>query len=84
MIAEGSQKNNIIILMGSPCYVAHNTANKVTKWFLKVPNKFNVAELPVEIYFHFDYSLKRQNNFVEFCDLCDQQYCEIIKLHSVR
>ena len=38
----------------------------------------------MDVYFHFDYSSKRKNLFVEFCKFCDQQYCKIIKFHSVR
>ena len=70
--------------MGCPYHIAHNAASKATKVFLKVADNFDVEALLVGIYFHFDYSSKRKNSFVEFCDLCDQQYCKIIKFHSVR
>ena len=38
----------------------------------------------MNIYFHFDYSSKRKNLFIGFCEFCGQQYCKIIKFHSVR
>ena len=37
----------------------------------------------MDIYCQFDYSSKRKNLFVEFCELCDQQYNKINKLLSV-
>ena len=66
-----------------PYSIAHNAASKPTKAFVKVADKFDVEELLVDIYFHFGYSSKRKNLFVEFCELCDQLYCKIIKFHSV-
>ena len=36
----------------------------------------------MDIFFHFSSKLK--NLFVEFCEFCDQQYCKILKFHSVR
>ena len=38
----------------------------------------------MDIYFHFNYSSKYKNLFVEFCEFCDQQYCKIINFHSVQ
>ena len=38
----------------------------------------------MDVYFHFDYSSKRKNILVEFCELCDQNYCKILRFHSVR
>ena len=84
VIVEARNKNEHIILMGCPCHIAHNAASKATKAFVKVANNFNVEEILVDIYFHFDYSSKRKNLFVEFCEFCDQEYCKIIKFHSVR
>ena len=69
--------------MGCPCHIAHNTANKATNSFVKVANNFDVEQLLVDIYFHFDYSSKRKNLLTEFCEFCDQQYCKIIKFHSI-
>ena len=45
---------------------------------------FDIKELLVDIYFHFDYSSKHKNLLVEFCQFCDQEYRKIIKFHSVR
>ena len=83
VIAEAREKNEHIILTCCPCHIAHNAASKATKAFVKVADNFNVEELLVDIYFHFDYSSKRKNLFVKFCELCDQLYCKIIKFHSV-
>ena len=84
VIVEARKKNEHIILMGCPCHIAHNAASKATKAFVKVADNFDVEELLVDIYFHFDYSSKRKNLLVEFCEFCGQQYCKIIKFHSVR
>lgn len=84
VIVEARKKNEDIILMGCPCHVAHNTASKATNSFVKVANNFDVEQFLVDIYFHFDYSSKRKNLLAEFCEFCDQQYCKIIKFHSVR
>ena len=70
--------------MGCHCHIAHNTAGKSTKAFCNsLQNSFDVEELLVDIYFHFDYSSKRKNLFAEFCSFCDQSYAKIIKFHSV-
>ena len=45
--------------------MAHNTARHATKTFEKFVI-FNAEELLVDLYFHFDYSLKRKN-LPEFC-----------------
>ena len=84
LIVEARKKNEHIILMVCPRHIAHNAASKATKAFVKVADNFDVAELLVDIHFHFDYSSERKNLFVEFCEFCDQQYCKIIKFHSVR
>ena len=84
VIVEARKKNEHIILMGCQCHIAYNAASKATKAFVKVVDNFDVEELIVDIYFHFDYLSKRKNVFVEFCELCDQQYCKIVKFHSVR
>ena len=80
---EASKKNEDIILMGWLCHIAHNTASKATNSFVKVANNFDVEQFLVDVYFHFDYSSKRKNLLAEFCEFCDQQYCKIIKFHSV-
>ena len=74
-----------LILMGCPCHIAHNTAGKSTEAFCdSLNNSFDVEELIVDIFFHFDYSSKRKNLFAKFCSFCDQNYAKIIKFHSVR
>ena len=70
--------------MGCPCHIAHNAASKATKAFVKIVDDFDIEELLVDIYFHFDYSSKRKNLFVEFCEFCDQEYSKILNFHSVR
>ena len=82
VIVEARKKNEHITLIG--CYIVHNAVSKARKAFVKVADNFDVEELLVDIYFHFDYSSKRKNLFVEFCEFCDQQYCKSIKFHSVR
>lgn len=83
VIVEARKKNEDIILMGCPCHIAHNAAKKATDVFSKI-NGFDIDELLVDVYFHFDYSSKRKNLFAEFCDFCDQDYRKILKFHSVR
>ena len=47
--------------MGCPCHIADNAASKATKAFVKVADNFDVEELLVDLYFHFDYSSKYKN-----------------------
>ena len=85
LIVEATKKNEHIILMGCPCHIAHNTVRKSTKAFCNhLLEHFDVEELLVDIYFHFDNSSKRKNLLAEFNSFCDQNYCKIIKFHSVR
>ena len=84
VIVEARKKNKDIILMGCPCHIVHNTVSKATKAFVNVVKEFDVEQLLVDVYFHFDYSSKRKNLLVQYCDFCDQQYSKIIKFHSVR
>ena len=84
LIVETRKRNNNIFLMGCPCHIAHNAAKKATTAFEKIVNNFDIEQLLVDIYFHFDYSSKRKNLLVEFCDFCDQKYFKILKFHSVR
>ena len=84
MLDVHKKKNEHITSMGCPCHIAYDAASKTTKVFVKVADNFDVEELLVDIQFHFDYSSKRKNLFVEFSEFCDQQYCKIIKFYSVR
>ena len=85
LIADAREKNENIVLMGSPCHIAQNAARKTTKAFCNhLLERFDVEELLVDIYFHFGNSSKRKNILAEFNSFCDQNYCKIIKFHSVR
>ena len=84
VIVEAREKNGNIILMGCPCHIAHNTASKATKAFVKIVDDFDIKELLVDIYFHFDYSSKRKKLFVEFCEFCNREYSKILKFQSDR
>ena len=77
------KKNENIILMECRCHIAHNTTKKATGAFCQLSN-FNIEEILVNIYYHFDYSSKRKNLLADFCEFCDQEYCKILKFHSVR
>ena len=83
LIVEVRKQNENVILMGCPCYIAHNTAGKSTKFCNPITEHFDIEELLVDIYFHCDYSSTRKNTLVEFCTFCNQEYCKIIQLHSV-
>ena len=83
LIVEARKMNSNIILMGCPCHMAHNTARKAEREFEKYVD-FNVEQLLIDIYFHFDYSSKRKNMLVEFCEFCSQEYHKILKFLSVR
>ena len=84
LITKAREKNSDIILMGCPCHMAHNTAQHAVKMFEGCLKDFNIEELLVDIYYHFDYSSKRKNLLSEFCDFCDQKYHKILKFHSIR
>ena len=85
LIDEARKKNEHIVLMGCPCHIAHNTARKSTKALCyHLLEHFDVEELLVDIYLHFNHSSKRKNLLVEFNSFCNKNYCKIIKCHSVR
>ena len=85
LTVEARKKNEHFVLMGFSCHIAHNTARKSTKTFCNhLPEHFDVEELLVDIYFHFNHSPKRKNLLAEFNSFSDQNYCKIIKAHSVR
>ena len=69
--------------MGCPCHMAHDTARHATKAFEKFVI-FNAEELLVDLYFHFDYSLKRKNLLLEFCAFFDQDFYKNLTFHSTR
>ena len=83
MITKAREKNDEIILIGCPCHMAHNTARHATKAFEKF-FIFNAEELLVDLYFHFDYSLKRKNLLLEFCAFFDQDFYKNLTFHSTR
>ena len=56
-IVEIITQNDNVILMDCPWHIAHNTARKSTKAFC---DHFEIEELLVDIYFHFNYSSKRK------------------------
>ena len=60
LITKAREKNSDIILMGCPCHMAHNTAPHAVKMFEGCLRDFNIEELLVDIYYHFDYSSKRK------------------------
>ena len=79
LIVEARKKSECVVLMGCPCHIAHNTARKSTKAFCNhLLEHFDVEELLVDIYFHFNHSSKRKNLLAEFNSFCDQNYCKII------
>ena len=82
LIVKARKMNENIILMGCPCHMAHNTAGKAEKEFEKYVD-FNAEQFLVDLYFHFDYSSKRKNLLVEFCDFCGQEFHKILKFLSV-
>ena len=85
LTVEVRKRNENVILMGCPCHIAHNTAGKCTKAFCDhITEHFDIEELLVDTYFHFDYSSKIKNTPVELCAFYNQEYCKIIRFHSVR
>ena len=62
--------------------MAHNMVLKAEKEFEKHVD-FNAEQFLVDLYFHFDYSSKRKNQLVEFCDISEQEYQKILKFVSI-
>ena len=62
--------------------MAHNAACHAKKSFGKCVI-FNAEELLVDLYFHFDYSSKRKDLFLEFCTFHVQDSYKILKFYKL-
>ena len=63
----------------------HNISFHATKEFCKqLHDNFNIEDLLVDIYFHFDRSSKGKNILVDFCAFCDNEYSKILQFSPVR
>ena len=62
--------------------VSRENANQMAK--SKKKKGFNSEEFLVDLYFHFEYSSKKQNLLCEYFEFYNQDNAKIIKFHSVR
>ena len=82
-MVEVRKRNSNIFLMECPSDIVHNASKKTAIAKEKVVDNIHIAQLFLDILFHFDYSSKHKNLLVEFCDFCNQKYFKILKFHSV-
>ena len=82
LMTKAREKNDEIVLMCCPCHMAHNAACHAKKAFGKFVI-FNAEELLVDLYFHFDYSSKRKDLFLEFCNFHVQDSYKILKFYKL-
>ena len=75
--------NPSVYFVGCPCHIVHNTASKASDHF-EVETGFDIEDMLVDIYYWFDKSTKRKNELLNFCEFCDMEYRDIVKLVSVR
>ena len=84
LIVEVRKWSENVILMDCSCHIVHNAAGKSTEAFCDhITEHFDFEEFLVDIYFHFDYTSKMKTMLVELCTFCNQEYCKIIKFHSI-
>ena len=77
-------KNPDIYLLGCPCHLAHIAASNANDAFTEVQAGINVEDLLIDLYYWFDKSTKRKGVLVEYMELCDQEYGNILKHSSTR
>ena len=46
--------------------------------------KFDVEDMMVELYYHFDKSTKRKAELVEYCSFCNIEFRKVLKHVSTR
>ena len=57
------QKKPNCTFVGCPCHIAHNTAGKAGRSYIRVPG-FDLEQLAVDFFYHFDYSSKRKSYYL--------------------
>ena len=77
------QKNPNCTFVGCPCHIAHNTAGKAGKSYTRMTG-FDLEQLAVNLFYHFDYSSKRKSYLNEYYTFNDIEYMEIIRHVSTR
>lgn len=77
------QKEQSIYVLGCPCHIIHNTAQKGSKAFCESTH-FDVDDFLVDLYYYFDKSTKRKFELAEFSSFCDVVYRKIIHHITVR
>jgi hypothetical protein len=77
------KKNPALFTLGCPCHMIHNAGNAAGKAFCESTG-FNIEDLCVDIYYHFEYSSKRKGLLLEFNQFCDIESRNILKYISTR
>ena len=77
------QKNDIILISGCPCHLAHITANNANDAFCEYIG-INVENVLVDLFYWFDESAKRKGKRKEHFEFCDEKYLRVLKHSSLR
>ena len=77
------KENTSVYIMGCPCHIIHNTAIAGNKASVE-SSGFDVGDFAVDNFYWLDKSSKRKNLLLEFCELVDIKYRNILDHISVR
>ena len=76
------RENENMYVMGCPCHIIHNTTMKANKAFVEECD-FDIEDFSVDNFYWLDRSTNRKNKLLEFCQLVDIEYCQILNHISV-
>ena len=77
------KKNPDLFTLGCPCHLIHNAANAASKAFCGETG-FNVEDLCIDTFYHFEYSSKHNGLLLEFNQFRDIDSRNILKHISTR
>ena len=77
------QKNSATYVMGCPCHIVHNMADKASQAF-GAASGFDVEDFCIDVYCWFDKSTQWKSTLIDYYEFCDLEYRKIIKQVSTR
>ena len=77
------QNNTAVYFTGCPCHIMHNTCMKAAETFTQ-NTRFDVEDMMIDIFYHFDKSTKRKAELAEYCEFCNVEFRQVLKHVSTR